>query len=80
MPMIQDVNRDYHPPLRRPEKDEERERIARDLEEFLQRGGRVEQLPPGATGNPMLAKPIHWDAEHGRMAGGADDKRPGRVR
>lgn len=71
MGLIQDPNRDYKPPLTRPEKDAARAKIAADLEEFLQRGGRIDTLEHGATGNPLTERPLTWDATTNSIAGGA---------
>jgi hypothetical protein len=80
MPIIQDPNRDYHPPLTRPEKNEARAKLAADLEAFIARGGHVDAVPPGATANPMLANPIKWNPADNTLSGGAKDTSPARIR
>jgi hypothetical protein len=70
MPVLQDPNRFYHPPLVRREKEELRAKIHADLEQFFARGGQVKEMPVEATANEWLRRDVTWSPSKGRLNGG----------
>jgi hypothetical protein len=66
MPLLQDPDRDYRPPLVRPEKDLARARLAEDVAAFVARGGAIQNLEWWDSG---LRDNITWISSKGRLDG-----------